>query len=364
MAEYKRKKAVKIIDIDTKNPYKVLAGSGLLKKSGELIKEYAGLSPKAETAVIITDDSVDRLYSGAVEQSAAKEGFRVLKYIIPHGEASKSAENYIKILEYLAENAVTRSDFIIALGGGVVGDMAGFAAATFLRKIDFIQIPTSLLACVDSSVGGKTGIDLKAGKNLAGAFHQPKLVICDLDVLDTLPEEVFRDGCAEVIKYGVLFDEKLFRHLKNEGIGFDREYVVPRCIELKRDVVVEDEFDNGKRQLLNLGHTLAHAAEMKSDFRLSHGRAVAIGMTAFSGAAADEGICGRECAEEIRTVIEKFGLPTKCEYNADELYDMMLKDKKRKGSSIFVIVPERIGRCSIKRLELTELRSFIEKGLI
>lgn len=364
MAEYKRKKAVKIIDIDTKNPYKVLAGSGLLKKSGELIKEYAGLSPKAETAVIITDDSVDRLYSGAVEQSAANEGFRVLKYIIPHGEASKSAENYIKILEYLAENAVTRSDFIIALGGGVVGDMAGFAAATFLRKIDFIQIPTSLLACVDSSVGGKTGIDLKAGKNLAGAFHQPKLVICDLDVLDTLPEEVFRDGCAEVIKYGVLFDEKLFRHLKNEGIDFDREYVVPRCIELKRDVVVEDEFDNGKRQLLNLGHTLAHAAEMKSDFRLSHGRAVAIGMTAFSGAAADEGICGRECAEEIRTVIEKFGLPTKCEYNADELYDMMLKDKKRKGSSISVIVPERIGRCSIKRLELTELRSFIEKGLI
>ena len=354
---------MKIIDIDTKKPYKVLTGCGLLKECGGLIKDYAGLNKKAETAVIITDDSVDKLYSEGLEKSVSAEGFRVLKYAIPHGEASKSAENYVKILEYLAENAVTRSDFIIALGGGVVGDMAGFAAATFLRGIDFVQIPTTLLACVDSSVGGKTGIDLKAGKNLAGAFYQPRLVICDLEVLETLPEEIFRDGCAEVIKYGVLFDEKLFEHLKEKGPGFDREYVIPRCIELKRDVVVEDEFDNGKRQLLNFGHTLAHAAEMKSDFSLSHGRAVAIGMTAFSKAAACEGICNKTCAADIKAVIEKFGLPTVCEYNAEELYDMMLKDKKRKGSSISIIVTKHIGECSIKKLELTELKSFIKKGI-
>ncbi len=354
---------MKIIDIDTKKPYKVLAGRELLKKCGALIKEYAGLNKGAETAVIITDDSVEKLYAEAVEKSVSDGGYRVLKYVIPHGEASKSTENYIKILEYLAENAVTRSDFIIALGGGVVGDMAGFAAATFLRKIDFVQIPTSLLACVDSSVGGKTGIDLKAGKNLAGAFHQPGLVICDLDVLDTLPEEIFRDGCAEVIKYGVLFDEKLFEHLRERGLCFDREYVIPRCIELKRDVVVEDEFDNGKRQLLNFGHTLAHAAEMKSDFRLSHGRAVATGMAAFSRAAACEGICSETCAAEIKAVTEKFGLPSVCGYDAEELYDMMLKDKKRKGSSISIIVPEQIGRCIIRKLKLTELKSFIEKGI-
>lgn len=352
-----------IIDVKTKSPYPVLVGRGLLKSAASLIREHAGLSPKAETAAIITDDTVDALFGQIVEESLRADGWRVIKYVLPHGEASKNTDNFIKVLEFLAENEVTRSDFIVAVGGGVVGDLSGFAAAAFLRKIDFIQIPTTLLACVDSSVGGKTAVDLKAGKNLAGAFHQPKAVICDLDVLDTLPEDTFRDGCAEVIKAGILFDEALFEHLAKYGLAFDREYVVARCIELKRDVVVEDEFDNGMRQLLNLGHTLAHAAEMRSNFGLAHGKAVAIGMTAFAKAAAKQGICSADCAEQIRAAIEHFGLPTACEYTAEELYESMLKDKKRKGSSISIIVPERIGACSVKKISLAQMREFLELGL-
>lgn len=354
---------MKEIDINTKIPYKVLVGSSLLANTGELIKEYAAVSLKAQTAVLITDDSVDRLYADTVEKSLDKAGFRVIKHVLCHGEASKSAENYISLLELAAENALSRSDFMVALGGGVVGDITGFAAATFLRGIDFIQIPTTLLACVDSSVGGKTGIDLNAGKNLAGAFHQPKLVICDLDVLRSLPEEIFRDGCAEVIKYGVLFDEQLFMHLEKEGMSFDREYIVPRCIELKRDVVAEDELDNGKRQLLNLGHTLAHAIEMKSDYKISHGRAVAIGMNVFARAAAAKGICTKDCAAKIREVTEEFGLPTECGYSIDELYESLIKDKKRRGSGIDIIIPNCIGKCSIRHMELERLKDFIEKGI-
>ncbi len=354
---------MKIIDVNTKSPYKVLCGEELIEKSGILIKEHAGLNKKAETAALITDDTVDRYFADEIFDSLKAAGFRTVKYVLPNGEASKNASNYIKILEFLAEKQVTRTDFIVAVGGGVVGDMSGFAAATFLRGIGFIQIPTTLLACVDSSVGGKTGMDLKAGKNLAGAFHQPKLVICDYDVLDTLPPEIFKDGCAEVIKYGILGDSRLFEHLSDKGVDFDRGYVIPRCIEMKRDVVVEDEFDNGQRQLLNLGHTLAHAAEMRSNYRLSHGRAVAIGMAVFAKAAAAEGLCSEDCADTIRKTIEKFGLPSHCRYSADELYDVMKKDKKRKGSSISIILPEYIGKCIIRRMELSELKSFIEKGL-
>lgn len=354
---------MKIIDVNTSIPYKVLCGDGLTEISGRLIKEYAGLNKNAETAALITDDTVDRYYADEISESLKEAGFRTIKYVLPSGESSKNAANYIKMLEFLAEKQVTRTDLIVAAGGGVVGDMAGFTAATFLRGIDFIQIPTTLLACVDSSVGGKTGMDLKAGKNLAGAFHQPRLVICDYDVLETLPESVFADGCAEVIKYGVLGDSELFEHLRTHGTEFDREYVIPRCIEMKRDIVVEDEFDNGQRQLLNFGHTLAHAAEMRSKYKLSHGRAVAIGMTVFSRAAAAMGLCSEDTADAVKESVIKFGLPDKCRYSADELYDVMLKDKKRKGSSISVILPEYIGKCIIRRMELSELKEFISSGL-
>lgn len=349
-----------IIDINTSSPYPLIAGSGLLKETGGHIRRFI---PEARAVAVITDDTVDKLYGNKVRESIRSAGLEVHTYVLPHGEASKSGENYLRILNFLAEKHITRTDMIVALGGGVVGDLAGFAAATFLRGIRFIQLPTTLLAQVDSSVGGKTAIDLPAGKNLAGAFYQPALVLCDLDTLDTLPEETFTDGCAEVIKYGILWEEKLFEHLKEKGTGFDREYTVTRCIEMKRDAVVKDELDRGERQLLNLGHTLAHAAEMLNDYQLSHGRAVAMGMAAIARAAAANGICSGQCAAEIVNVLLRFGLPVQFENSCEQLYQVVLSDKKRRGNRISLILPEAIGHCVIRQYTVDEVKGFISAGL-
>lgn len=352
-----------IIDINTAAPYKAVIGSGLIGKCGELIKEHNAVNERAETAVIITDDAVAPFYADIAAESLENAGFKVIIYTVPNGEASKNIHSYADILGFLAENHVTRTDFIVALGGGVIGDLAGFAAATFLRRIDFIQIPTTLLAAVDSSVGGKTGIDLDSGKNLAGAFYQPKLVICDMDCFETLPEEVFTEGCAEIIKYGVLGDERLFAHLEQQAKDFDREYVVSRCIEMKRDIVVEDEFDTGLRQLLNLGHTLGHAVEKLSNFGMYHGMAVAAGMAVVARAAAKTGRCSEECAGRIVSVLKRFGLPTECDYPMDRLFAVMQSDKKRKGASISVVVPRSIGCCDIVSMPLESMRKFMEAGI-
>ena len=261
------------------------------------------------------------------------------------------------MLNFLAENQITRSDCIIALGGGVVGDLTGFAAATYLRGIQYVQVPTSLLAMVDSSVGGKTAIDLGAGKNLAGAFHQPSLVLCDTDTLNTLPEEIFIDGCAEVIKYGILYDVDLFSHLEEKGLGFDRESVIRRCVELKRNVVMEDEFDTGARMKLNLGHTIGHGVEAVSNYAISHGKAVAIGMAIISRAV--------RCADSgrIEAILKQFRLPTTTEYCAADLFSHALSDKKRTGGTVNLIVPRAIGDCAIVPTPVDNLKSLIEAGL-
>lgn len=353
---------MKLIDINTAAPYRVVLGEDLAGSCGTLIQLHAGLSENAKTAVIVTDDNVGPLYAGTVEEALTKEGFRVLVYTVPHGEASKNLNTYGKLLGFLADNEVTRTDFIAALGGGMVGDLAGFAAATYLRGIRYIQIPTSLLAAVDSSVGGKTAVDLPNGKNLAGAFYQPSLVICSPDMLRTLPEEEFTAGCAEVIKYGVLGDEQLFAHLERFAGDFDREYVISRCIEMKRDIVVQDEHDLGGRQVLNLGHTLGHAAEQLSNYSLSHGMAVSVGMAAVAEAAASAGICSGECAGRIRNVLKRFGLPVSCEYSMDDLYEVMCRDKKRKGNMISLVIPKRIGACEIRKMSLQEMKSFLESA--
>jgi len=216
---------------------------------------------------------------------------------------------------------------------------------------------------VDSSVGGKTAIDLDAGKNLAGAFWQPSLVLCDTDTLNTLPEATFRDGCAEVIKYGVLYDPELFRHLEKMKLSFDREAVITRCIQLKRDVVMEDEFDTGARMKLNLGHTIGHGVEASSGFTVTHGNAVSIGMAVISRAALKCGMLENGSCERILTLLKGFGLPVSVDYSADELYHHSLSDKKRSGGTINLIVPQDIGNCVIYPAPVEELRSFIEDGL-
>ena len=283
--------------------------------------------------------------------------------MFPAGEASKNGETYLSLLNFLAESHLTRSDLIVALGGGVVGDLAGFAAATYLRGIDFIQVPTTLLAAVDSSVGGKTAIDLPAGKNLAGAFCQPVLVLCDIDTLHTLPEDIFRDGCAEIIKYAILFSPELFTLLAQTGLAFPREEVISRCVELKRDVVTEDEFDRGLRMLLNLGHTFGHGVEAQSGFTVSHGKAVAIGTAIMARAAASRGLCSSADAEQMLSLLKLFGLPTSTEYAANQLVQSALSDKKRSADTVNLIVPYTIGDCRALPTPVSDLQSFLEAGL-
>lgn len=351
---------MKTVKISVSKEYEVLIGAGLLDSCGQLCR---AVLPKCEKAAIISDDNVAPLYLEKVKTQLESAGFETVSFVFPHGEASKNADTYVKILNFLAENAITRSDALIALGGGVVGDITGFAAATYLRGIGFVQIPTSLLAMVDSSVGGKTAIDLAAGKNLAGAFCQPELVICDLDTLSTLTPAFFIDGCAEVIKYGVLKDAELFAHLEEKGPDFEREYVISRCVELKRDYVTADEFDTGERMMLNLGHTVGHAIEKCSRYAIPHGSAVAMGMAIVARACAAQGICSEGCATRLISTLEKFSLPVISPYSVEELIAPMLSDKKRSGSQVKLIVAHDIGRCAILPTSVDQLSHFVSTGL-
>lgn len=350
---------MKTISVNASGKYDVYVGQDLLASAGSL------LSPIIHPckAAIISDDTVFPLYGQVVKESLECAGYEVVYFVFPAGESSKNGNTYLEILQFLAENGLTRSDVLIALGGGVVGDITGFAAATFLRGIAYVQIPTTLLAMVDSSIGGKTAIDLPVGKNLVGAFYQPRLVLCDLDTLHTLPKKIFSDGCAEVIKYGVLFDATLFDHLMQHGLNFAKESVISRCIELKRDVVTEDEFDRGTRQLLNLGHTIGHGIEAESNFVVSHGSAVAIGMAIVAKASSQLGLCDDCVYTKICQVLEKFNLPTTTSFSADVLYPRVLSDKKRSGDTINLIIPTQIGHCIIQKTLKTDIKSFIEAGL-
>lgn len=350
---------MKTITVRASQTYDIKIGCSLLLTLGTEVKALCN----ASKAAIISDTNVFPLYGNIAVESLISAGFEVITFVFPAGEESKSGGTYLELLNYLAEKQLTRSDCLIALGGGVVGDLTGFAAATYLRGVPYIQVPTTLLAAVDSSVGGKTAIDLPAGKNLCGAFYQPRLVLCDIDTLSSLPEDIFRDGCAEVIKYGILYDRDLFVHLTEMGLDFHREDVIARCVELKRNVVMEDEFDTGARMKLNLGHTIGHGVEAQSNFSVSHGKAVAIGMAIVARSAAKRGICSDETARMIQDTIRLFGLPTATTYSAEALYSSALSDKKRSGSTVHLIVPTAIGDCHILPTSVEELQAFIEEGL-
>jgi len=339
--------------------YQVQIGKGLLAAVGETAKQLISV----QRVAIISDSNVWPLYGKTVTDSLENARFVVQHFVFPAGESSKNGLTYLEILNFLAESKFTRSDLLIALGGGVVGDITGFAAATFLRGISYIQIPTTLLSMVDSSVGGKTAIDLPAGKNLAGAFYQPILVLCDTDALNTLPENIFREGSAEVIKYGILYDTQLFAHLEQHGLAFDRQAVITRCIELKRDVVAGDEFDRGARQMLNLGHTVGHGIEAAADFTLSHGACVAIGTAIVTRAAEKLGFCSTETRNKILNIFQYFNLPITTDTDSDTIYEHALSDKKRSGDTVNLIIPQSIGNCIIHKVTLAEMKTFIEAGL-
>lgn len=350
---------MRTIHVNATSEYDVLIGSGLLDSVGV----HAKAIKNVQNVCIVSDSNVFPFYGKRVIDSLEQNQLHVVSFVFPAGECSKNADTYLNLLNFLAENSLSRNDLIIALGGGVVGDLAGFAAATYLRGIRYFQLPTTVLSASDSSVGGKTAIDLPAGKNLAGAFHHPALVLCDTDCLNTLPDRVFRDGCAELIKYGILFDEALFSHLFEYGSNFDRELVLSRCVELKRNVVTLDEFDNGVRRLLNLGHTVGHAIEKCSAFTVTHGEAVAAGMAIVARSAVHAGICEVTAMEQILSILNAFQLPVTTEYTAHDLAIFAVSDKKRSGSHINLILPERIGYCRVEPILTQNIQSFIEAGL-
>ena len=351
---------MKTIRIQAGQPYTVMVGEGIRTQTGKMI---ADTLPEAASAAIISDSNVAPLYLAQIRDAIEQAGLSVCSTVIPAGEESKNLSVYSEILSFLAEQKLTRSDVIIALGGGVVGDLAGFAAATFLRGVPYVQIPTSLLAMVDSSVGGKTAVDLPAGKNLAGAFYQPSVVICDPEVLHTLPDSYLRDGCAEVIKYGVLEDEMLFSRLMTEGIRFDRVPVISRCIEIKAHYVAEDEFDQGLRQKLNLGHTFGHAIEASSHFAVTHGQAVAAGMCMIARASCALGFCRKSCVDAVEACVREFGLPDSSDKLAEELLPYVFSDKKRRADSISLIVPRQIGQCDVMAVGADDITSWLKGAL-
>ena len=347
------------VTVKTSATYEVLIGSGLLQKAGEAVKKV--ISPCK--AAIVTDSTVVHLYEETVRQSLTEAGFSVCTFVFPAGEASKNIHTLSHLLEFLAKEEMTRTDLIVALGGGVTGDLAGFGAAVYLRGIPFVQIPTTFLAAIDSSVGGKTAVDLEAGKNLAGAFYQPKLVLCDTDVLQTLPEVVFADGIAEALKYGVLGDTVLFEKIAGGDFRQDLEEIIETCVSMKRDVVEEDEFDTGKRQLLNLGHTFGHAIEQKSHFQMTHGHAVAIGMHLIAKAAEAKGIAEKGTAAAIAKALEQNQLPKETTFSPAEVAEGTLRDKKRRGGTISFVFPKKIGDCEIVKIPVEEVEELARTAM-
>ena len=341
------------IHVEASRSYDILIGHGILTGLGGFIRPLLGNCRLA----VLTDSNVDALYGDAIINHLDEAGYDACKYVIPAGEASKCADNLLAFLNFMASSQLTRSDAVVAFGGGVVGDLGGLSASLYLRGVKYVQVPTTLLASVDSSVGGKTAIDIPAGKNLVGSFYQPSLVCCDTALMDTLAPEIYRDGCAEVIKYGMILDAGLYDTLHT--LPFDREAVVARCVEIKRDVVQQDEFDNGIRGLLNFGHTFGHAIEKLSDFGISHGEAVAKGMVIAARMAPLCGLC--DVADELSALLVRYGFDVSCPYGAQEIYDALLSDKKRRGGNISVVLPRAVGDCTLVTMPVEELAVLLSK---
>lgn len=335
---------VKTLRVDTSRPYDIKIGFGLLDRVGELCREAL---PRAQKLAVVTDSNVQPLYLERVTNSLKQAGFQVLSLTVPAGEGAKCAEQLVMLWEKLMEFGMTRTDVVAALGGGVVGDLAGFAAATLLRGVDYVQIPTTLLAQVDSSVGGKVAIDLHAGKNLAGAFWQPSLVLIDLDCLSTLSDRTFSDGMAEVIKYGCIRDRAFFDLLDRcggrAGVIEHIEEVIYTCCDIKRKVVLADERDTGERMVLNFGHTIGHAFELAGNYETwTHGQGVAAGMNWAAQIGVGLGVTP-DIVYPIQNILKKYGLPIDIPCPWDTLTRAVLRDKKNLGGKINLIVLESLG---------------------
>ena len=348
---------MKTVHLNVSKPYDVLLQNGLIDQTSKLIKPFC----KNHNVAIITDDIVNKLYGESLLMQLKKSGYAVIKYAFPNGEQSKNIITLSNILEFLAENNFKRNDYLIALGGGVPGDITGLASAIYMRGINFIQIPTTLLAMVDASVGGKTAIDLKAGKNLAGAFWQPSLVICDTDIIKNLPDDIFKEGMGEVLKYDVIDNLGIFESVLNDKIKDNLDFIIYDCIKSKQQIVEQDEYETkGVRKLLNVGHTFAHGLEKLSNYRISHGFAVATGLVWEAGIAYNLGICSLELFSRIKKVVNKWNLLIDFDYNHRELVEAMKKDKKNDDALISFMLPTKLGNCVEKKLKTEEIISILE----
>lgn len=335
--------------------YDILFERGILCNAGRAVRTVT----QARRAAVITDSNVALHYAGTVRASLDAAGFTTSLFVFPAGEGSKTLATIGDMLHFLAEQGLTRSDIVVALGGGVTGDMAGFAASCYLRGIDFVQIPTSLLAQIDSSVGGKTGVDLPQGKNLCGAFHQPRLVLIDADVLDTLPPRFFADGMAEAVKYGCIKNADLFERIAREPVADFLDDMLYTCVDIKRQVVEQDEKEKGERMLLNFGHTLGHALEKHYGFtQLTHGEAVGIGMVLIAAAGEANGLTVPGTAKRIGDVLRSLQLPTRDNAPLPALLTAAHADKKRGGDAIHLVLLHTIGDAFLHRVKEKDLSAF------
>lgn len=343
----------KTVHVAASSPYDIFIGHGIIDSAGVISKNI--IAPAK--SVIVTDDTVASLYLDRVKSSLEAAGYAVSVFVFPHGEESKCADTYLRILSFLAKEGLDREGCLFALGGGVVGDICGFCAATYMRGIKYVQIPTTLLSAVDSSVGGKCAIDIPEGKNLVGAFYNPSAVICDPDTLNTLPEEYFSDGMAEVIKYAMIHDSSLFSLFEGGTAKKNICALIERCVSIKRDIVEDDERESGVRAILNFGHTPAHAIEAHSGFSVSHGRAVGIGMVMMTRISKKRGLCSSATEKLLIKALSDYKLDTECPYTAEELLPYIFSDKKRSGNGIKAILSLGRGRCRIERMSFDELSS-------
>ncbi len=345
--------------IISSSPYDAHIGAGLLKTCGGIIRGVFGGSD----AVLFADAKVYRLYGESVLSSLSSAGINAHAFVFSGGEGSKRAATLIDSLEFAATRGLTRDDIIVALGGGVAGDLAGMCAGLYMRGIKLALLPTTLLSQADSSVGGKTAINLSAGKNLAGLFWQPSVVIADTDCLKSLDDGEYACGMAEAVKMGVLFGEELFS-LCETGVRAESDAEIVRlCVRGKANITALDERDRGARMALNLGHTYAHAIEKLSEYKIAHGCAVSIGLSTAVRAAARMGDMRASECERVVSALKKWGLPTECPYSSDDISATAALDKKRESDDMTIIVPRRIGECETRRIRFSDFKRYAEAGL-
>ncbi len=351
------------LDLGT-TAYDIFIGEGAVDQVGALLHN---LSFKGRVA-IVTDPKIDGFYGGRVRKALKKSGFKCLMIRIPAGERYKTLKQIKRIYDSLIQNRFERSDLLIALGGGVIGDMTGFAAATYLRGVSFIQCPTTVVAQVDASIGGKTGVDHPQGKNLIGAFHQPRFVCSDPAVLRTLQKREYRSGLAEVVKYGVISDEGFFQYLEKHSAAIrdlDLEKVthcIHRASKMKAEIVKADERESGLRKILNYGHTIGHAVETLTGYsKVKHGEAVAMGMVAASRLAVELGLLHAADVQRQVVLLEAFALPTRLpDLDPGDVLEVMAGDKKVVGGEIYFVLPKKIGSVDVMQVDKKVLRRFLK----